>query len=86
MRIQDYTSTIIIFCSNYNKYEQFLTNLNVTDICTDHGSLKISIQSQMLSLKLNLFPNQSFKIIRSLMKKSSTSTAQYYNNTGAYFS
>lgn len=86
MRIQDYTSTIIIFCSNSNKYKQFLTNSNVIDICTDHDSLKTCIQSQLLSLKLNLFPNQPFKTIRSLTKKSSTSSAQDYDNTGAYFS
>lgn len=88
MEIQEKISIIIIFCSNSDKYKRFLTtsNSNLTDICTDHDSLKICIQRELLSLKLNLFQNQPFKTIRSLSKKSSTSSLQDYDNTGAYFS
>jgi hypothetical protein len=86
MKIQDNISTIIIFCSNPNKYEQFLTNSNVTSICTDHDSLKTCVQRELLSLKLNLFQNQPFKTIRSLTTKSPISSVQDYDNTGAYLS
>ncbi|CAF3268740.1 unnamed protein product [Rotaria sp. Silwood2] len=66
-RTVDTIATIIIFCSNYNKYTELMSKYwNVIDICTDHEMLKSCIQCEIPSLKLNLFINQSFRSIRPL--------------------
>ena len=43
-KTQETISTIIIFCGNYNKYTELTSRYwNVTDICTDHETLKTCI-------------------------------------------
>ncbi|CAF1352734.1 unnamed protein product [Rotaria sp. Silwood1] len=79
-------STIIIFCNDSTKYKKYLNKYNVTDICSDHDSLKNSIQRELPSLKFNLFENQPFKTTRLLTTKSFSSSIQDYNNTSAFFS
>ncbi|CAF1539934.1 unnamed protein product [Rotaria magnacalcarata] len=75
-------STIIIFCSNYNKYAELASKYwNVTDICTDHETLKNCIQREIQSLKLNLFTNQSLRSIRPL-----NFSKDACENNGAHFS
>ena len=81
-KTKEIISTVIIFCSNYNKYTEFThTYWNVTDICTDHETLKNCIQREIPSLKLNLYMNQNLRSIRSL--HSSKDTCE---SSGSHFS
>ncbi|CAF1393953.1 unnamed protein product [Adineta steineri] len=81
-KIHDIISTIIIFCGNYNKYSELNSKyINVTDVCTDHETLKNCIEREISSLKLNLFEKQTYKTIRTL-----TSSENILGNGDAYFS
>ena len=77
--IKNSISIIIIFCRHYYKYAS-LKNDPIVNICTDHRSLKKSIEHEISSLKLNLFENQSLKTVRLL-----PSTTQNTVNNGIYF-
>lgn len=80
--IQETVSTTIIFCNNYNKYAELIDKYsNVTDICTDHETLKNCIQREIPSLKLNLFRNQNLKSMKPLSASKDT-----FGNSGTYFS
>ena len=78
---QDIIPTVIIFCRDYNRYVTLLKqHANVVSICIDQERLKSCIQSELGSLKFNLFDNQVLQSIRPL-----TSLKELGNN-GAYFS
>ncbi|CAF1433687.1 unnamed protein product [Adineta steineri] len=66
-KTQNIISTIIIFCEDSTKYLNISRQYsNVVDVCTDHESLKSSIENEISSLKLNLFSNQTLKSVHSL--------------------
>jgi tetratricopeptide (TPR) repeat protein len=70
-------SAIIIFCGDDRKYKYLMGKcLNLIGICTEYETLKTCIQSELPSLKFNLFANQKLNSFRSLDVE--------YNNT--YFS
>ncbi|CAF4996915.1 unnamed protein product, partial [Rotaria sp. Silwood1] len=82
--IHEQIASIIIFCGIYNKYVDLLdTYSNIMDICTEHHSLKSSIERELPSLNFNLFQNQTLKSVRSI---SSSSSVHNYCNRSAYFS
>ena len=80
-QLHNQISIVIIFCGNYNKYASLANKYSsVVDICTEHEKLKSCIQNELLSLKFNLFTNQTMKSIRPL------NSLNEIDNSGAYFS
>ncbi|CAF0979839.1 unnamed protein product [Adineta steineri] len=69
----DIIATIIIFCGNSNRYKHLKeTNRKIIDICTEHETLKNSIQRELPSLKLNLFTDRKSNSLRSLIASQNT--------------
>jgi hypothetical protein len=79
---RDLLPSVIIFCSDYNKYRELVAVKchNVIDVCTDHETLKQCILRELPSLRFNLFPNQKLMSTRAL------SPAQDTVEYNAYFS
>ncbi|CAF1461271.1 unnamed protein product [Adineta steineri] len=68
-RINEKLPSVIIFCQDYNKYKSLADSnrwFNVTDVCTDHETLKQSILRVLPSLQFNLFPAQKLMSTRML--------------------
>ncbi|CAF1289003.1 unnamed protein product [Adineta ricciae] len=73
--------SILIFCSNCHQYQHLKKDhSNIIEICSEHETLKNSIQRELPLLKFNLFGNQKVFSTRSL-----PSAANLIHNK-AYFS